>query len=571
MGCRPFIVLIVLTVLGVTAIWTAFAADDTASATPPAASAPAKAASVSGEVKADSASHQAKPDGGYDELTLGLGGEHIGLSGDERRFDQYVTPPHGTYVPLAQWEKWDPGARLQLDLNLRDLGAPGPSGDLWGTAGGGVVFEGRFRRSEYYFDTDPGTGRSRRRDGLLAVRSSTDPNRPWDWSLAASGVDLLGQPVDGPVDWQQRNVAAQAGYRTDDYTASAHFRRESFRIRTGTQFSGESNEWGMSLASRASGPVALQLDLARTSTDLDGLTTGFKTSEANMAVDVPVSDALSLSAVLHHHEIEQTPTQNAYARANSSARLEADYQFARMATLQGFWETGVVEYVDGRQLTVVNASQDTLGARLRARLAPGLKLDALYRRKDNHDRPLRYDIAGNLADTVVYSTTKHTNASLSYAPPRFSGGLSVQWERDQWANDVQMVQGALDTRSVTGWWQPHGDKWMMTASFSRQTFDLPLDASLVFGGPYTSKTDSFVLGVNYQPTPRRNLYANVTRVSSDGASVNDYKALELGFDFRLTPRDVVTGSMTFGSFEDWIDNTRNFDATIARVSWRRQF
>jgi hypothetical protein len=41
------------------------------------------------------------------EFMLEAGGQAVSVDGNERRFEQYVTPPSGAYLSEALWQRYD--------------------------------------------------------------------------------------------------------------------------------------------------------------------------------------------------------------------------------------------------------------------------------------------------------------------------------------------------------------------------------------------------------------------------------------------------------------------------------
>ena len=177
------------------------------------------------------------PEYSTSDFTITLGDQYQSVSGNERRFDQYVVQPSGVYPEYLGWRTWSPGPTSSyLDLNLRDLGEPGPSGDLYLVWGNDFVFDGRFRRSAFYPDFDPDVAQAAKRDYSLSFGSSAAPERRFLWRSTYDNWALEADDA-----WKQSSWNNSAGFRAGSYDVSVDYRHDAFDFLTQPIFSGSAN------------------------------------------------------------------------------------------------------------------------------------------------------------------------------------------------------------------------------------------------------------------------------------------------------------------------------------------
>jgi len=505
-----------------------------------------------------------------DELTAGGGSLFESVSGNRRRFYQYVTPPDGPYLSRVDWRHWDPRGQLGLDLQLRDITAPERAGDLWLTWADAVTAASRYRRSSYYFDFLPTSGPSERQDFDSRVNSTASPNTGWGWRLTHREVDLEGTPAAGLVDWRDQYLGAVVDFYPRGYSLSLGVNHEDFDFRHDDALSGGMDSYDFAIASRGYHDTAVAGRFSEHITSLDSRHDGVRSWEAALTLSHALNDRINLYGELRRHAIDHTITQNAYARANLMARAEVNYQVHPSTRLTGYWQTGTVDYVDGRHLNVIEVGSNTLGLDVKSRLGREFSFRGRFRQRDVDHRPLPYTIGGSLANTLIYSTTTHLDVSGSYAPLKMPLGLMGQWQQDSWNNNVQGLRNSVNTALATAWWQGPIPRLSLTASYLEQNFRLPL-LDVVTLKPYASRAASIVWGANYQAGRRTAVYATVVDAVASGASGTDTESLSLGMNYEASAQDRVLLDLTFGSFGDRGDRALNYDADLYHVEWQREF
>ncbi len=506
------------------------------------------------------------PEYSTSDFTLNLGSMYQSVGGNERRFDQYVVQPSGTYLDTLSWRTWSPGPTSSyLDLSLRDLGEPGPSGDMYLVWGDDLVFDGRFRRSAFYpsFESDEPQGA--KRDYSLSLGSSAGPDRRFLWRSTYDNWALEAEDA-----WKQSSWNNSAGFRAGNYDVSLDYRHDAFNFLTQPIFSGAANRYGFSFASTGYSATSLAGSFAVDTVDLDGLGRSFRSTEGNVTMTHVLRDNLSFWAQFRRHAITQTINENAYAQAHTSAHFEARFTPRPRTSLVGFWETGQVDYVDGTQTSTVDVPTNTFGFDLHTRPSPALSLRARYQDTTNTNRPLYHTVEGPLANTLIFGTKTRLDFSASWTPRGKPFGLTADWLRDAWTNDAQSIDNQIKTKALTAWWQRPSSRLSLNGSWMRQNFDLPL-VDIVTSLPYTTEAQVWTLGANYQYSPRTSLTATYVQAKSIGAITADYARTLLGLSHHAGRHDNFSAEVTLGNFQDATDSSLAYDADLYRFNWQREF
>ena len=502
------------------------------------------------------------------ELRLAVGAQYQSIGGNERRFDQYVTPPAEVYLSELAWRRWDSGGGSSFDLSLRDLGEPGPSADLWlGLAG--VNLGGRYRRSTFYAEFAPDSERTTRRDYAAVLRPDVSSAAHYAWELASSAVTVVGSPTEDAVDWRNRSHRGSFGFRSGDYWLDVSMAREEFDVFSGEGLSGRSTSYAASFSPTLSGKTQWSGAFSRQVTTLDGRSDEVHSWDASLTLLQPVTDDLNLTGQVRRYVIDRSITRNAYARRQSSGRLEAEYRLRPGTVLTGYWQSADTGYVDGRQANIVDVGSNTLGLSLRSRLSRSLKFSGKFSRYDTNHRPLAYSIDGSFANSVVYSTIERLDLSTTYAP-QGSWGVTGGFQRYSWDNDAQDTGNWMRALSLTGWWQALRGDLNLTASLFRQDVCLPFE-DRVTRAPYTTRAISVVLGATYALSELNSVYANYADATASGATADEYRRLTLGASHETRRGDRLLAEVTLGNFTDDSTAALDYDADLYRLEWRHSF
>lgn len=502
------------------------------------------------------------------EFALEISGATLPVSGNQRRFEQYVTPPSGIFLGEALWQRRDLAGGPSLDLSLRDVGAPGLNGDLW-LDWAGLNLDGQYRRSRFFADFGPDASPSRRYDYAVSLEPNPGADRRYSFDLFTGEVSLEGDPAAGRADWRDRRNGAGLGLKTGSYWVGLNYNREDFDVRSAGLLSGVTQSFGLSLAPRSGDRTQVSGHTMWRITDLDDFPGEVRTFDAAATVLHPLDDKVTLTGEVRHYSVDETIVRNAYARRETSGFLEAEYRLYPGTVLTASWRSALTDYVDGLQLNTIGVPSNTVQVRFRSRVAPSVKLDSRYSRYDTTHRPLYYHVDETLGDSLVYSAITRWDTSATYAPPG-PWGMSVQWQQHTWENDAQLVANSVQTAMLTSWWQNPGGNLSLTASLMRQIYLLPaVDITTLRG--FASRTDSAVLGANYVVSDRDTVYATYARAVADGATANDYWRVLLGFSHNTGSQDQLRLETNFGAFHDSYDPTIDYEADLWHVAYRHQF
>lgn len=512
---------------------------------------------------ADDAAAPPKP---TETIAVGAGVEMLSLHGNDRRFEQYVTPPSGLYLSEAEWQRHDVTGGASFGLTLQDIGAPGPSGEVW-FAGTGVSLDGQYRRSEFFSDFTPASGSSRRYDYAAALTRLPAPNRRLSVELSTREVALEGNPASGRVDWRDHRDGVGLGLNTGDYWVGVHYNREAFDTEAARLFSGTTQTYGVSLAPRLAARTQVSGHSTWNVTSLDGFAGEVRTWDSAARLLYPLSDQITVTGEVRHHAVDETIIRNAYAKRQTSGTLEAEYRPRPGTTVVATWRTALTDYVDGLQLNTLGVPSDLLQIRVRSRVLTNVKFDGRYARYDVRDRPLYYHVDQTLGNSLIYSDLTRWDLSATYTPTsRF--GLTGQWQRRSWENDAQGVDSFVETTALTGWWNP-GDKVALTASLVHQGFSLPVQDITTLSG-YASRANSGVLSATYSMSEASTLYATYARALASGATDSENWRLLLGCTHSATPHDRLLMEVSLGDFGQDANPELGIRADLARFEWRHE-
>jgi len=512
---------------------------------------------------ADDAATPPKP---TETFAVGAGVEALSLRGNDRRFEQYVTPPSGLYLSEAEWQRYDATGGASFGVTVDDLGAPGPSADLW-FAGSGLRLDGQYRRSEFYQDFTPTSGSTRRMDYAAGLTRMAGPDRRYTFDVSTSEVSLEGNPAAGRVDWRDHRDAVGLGLNTGDYWIAANYKRETFDTDATSLFSGTTHTYGVSFAPRSGARTQLSGHSTWQQTSLDGFDGDVRTWDAGAVLFHPLTNKLTLTGEVRHRTVDETIVRNAYAKRQTTGSLQAEYRPRPGTTITATWRSALTDYVDGLQLFTLGVPSDLLQVRLRTHVLTNVNLDARYQRYDVRDRPAYYHVDDSLGNSLIYSDMRRWDVSATYTPTsRF--GMTGQWQRRDWNNNVQGGDNFIETAMVTGWWNPN-NKIGLTASLMHQGFSLPaIDITTLAG--YTSRANSGVLGATYAMDTKSQLYATYARALAKGATTNENWRLTLGCTHNASPQDRLLMEVSLGDFGQDLNPELGVRADLARFEWRHE-
>jgi hypothetical protein len=487
---------------------------------------------------------------------------------NERRFNQYVTPPSGLFLEEGIWRRFDPSGGLSFDLSLRDLGATtGPGGDLW-VDWMGMNLDAQYRRSVYFFDFDPASGRNRRYDYAVGLQSNPGPNRRYSFDVGTSEVAVRGMPSSGLQDWRDHRDRAGFGLNLAGFWLGLNYLREDFSISIPAAISGATQSYGLTLAPRLADRLQFSGYATYHATDLDTYPGEDRRWDAALTAGYPVGESVNLIGEVRHFDVADTITQKSYAHRQTSGSLQAEYRPWSHTTFTALYRNALTDYVDGIQANEVGVESNTYQLGVRSRPIRDWKFTGRYSRHDNSNVPFYYHTDLTLGNSLIYSTLTRWELGATYAPPG-PWGASLQYHRRSWENEAQSIDNAMSQVMLTGWWQNDRGNLSLTGSLIRQDFQLPL-VDIVTTMGYASDATSAVLGATYLLSPTQSVYGNYTFSRIRGATSNEYSNLMLGYSQEFSPKDRVTAEVNIGDFWDDNDPTNDYSADLWRLSYRRK-
>ena len=508
-----------------------------------------------------------KPPAATTEFTVGIGAQAWSLDGNQRRFEQYITPPRGLYLPEAFWQRLDVGDGPSFAISLHDLGASGPSADMW-FDWAGLNLDSQYRRSHYFFDFDPASGANRRYDYAVHLEPDAAANQSYSFDLSTREVALRGLPSSGVMDWRSHQDGAAFGLRAGGYWLGLNYQREDFDVSEPNTLSGQTQSYGLSFSPRPGDRTQVSGYATWHQTDLDNFSRDLRSWDGMLTLLRPMNDKLTLTGQIQHFAIDETIILNAYARQQTSGTLGAEYRPWPGTTVTASWQNSLTDYVDDIQANVLGVGSNAVRLGIRSRVGRSLKLTGRYSRYDTDHRPLYYHTDLTLGDSLIYSTLTRLDLSATYAPPG-PWGVSGQWQRHTWENDAQAIDNAIETSLLTGWWQTDSSKLSLTASLMHQLYHLPL-VDIATGLGFASRADSAVLGATYALSDNNSVYATYSRALANGATADRYWRLGLGFNHEVSSRDRLRLEVNLGDFVDDNDPTLGVGADLYRLEWRRK-
>ena len=266
-----------------------------------------------------------------------------------------------------------------------------------------------------------------------------------------------------------------------------------------------------------------------------------------------------------HEQLSDSLAQNAYGKRERLAAIEGEWVGLPRATVRAGFETAEVDYVNGRQLQVVQPSVNTTTINLRARPVRDLKVQADFRRRRVDERPLAYDIAGQPTTTRIWSEADMLRFRATYTPGRLPIGLTAGYRSDDRQNPNQGTSNQIITRDLTAWWMAT-EGLTATASFLEQDFGL---RGVGLATPYVSDSRSWSLGATWQATDRTSLDASFTRADSFGSVELREDTWSLSLDHAWDKHRVRLG-WVLDDLDDFNGTLLGYDADLLYAEFSTQ-
>jgi hypothetical protein len=497
--------------------------------------------------------------------SLGVSAISINVDGNEKRFEQYATPPDGLVPGFNFTSLWPSGQSLLLNAPYLDENFQ--QGSLWLLGSPATMAVGADLLTTQYFNDFTAAGQPINRkamvaDGLVRFGNGTflvtdrelhlsTPGRlsANDWEVSRPGVDYI-LPIG--------NSLVGAGY--------AH---ESFNFRDGAKFSGDDQILRFRFAPLTSARTAIDATATLTNTYLDGNPGTPSRMQVNLHGTRVLTPVLSLDGVLTHENLFDAIARNGYAKNDLHGQVKADYT--------GIASTRVTLGVGSREVGYVNDPQTLrYDTRVRnyflgvtARPAKTVRIKAGLDRAVASGLPVEVTVLDEpLGTSVLWSQRDRQQVEVSYTPLARLG-LSAGWQRYAWQNEDFATESSFIDRSLNAWWLPR-DNVTVYATYLVQTYGL-LGVNTTDG---LSSTDdrSLVTGVTVQVSPVLSLDASLTNIDAEGRVDSNRKILGFGADLALKGN----GSLSLRFATDDLTTAQNaptedYDAGFAELRYNRSF
>jgi hypothetical protein len=461
------------------------------------------------------------------QVTAGIAGAELNVDGNERRFQQYVSPPEGIYLGLLRLQYLLPTGRMLIDASGQNIGESSANGSAWLVTGGdSAALTGRERNSRFFRDWSSDDEAFKRRDGSyeLAV-----PAGPGEFRVSYDAMSFGQQGADPEEDWDKSIPGIGFTTNINNWQAGMGFDRESFDFDAGTQFSGDTETLRFSFSPPGTGRTSVEASAALLQTSFDALSDAQRGNKFDLRGVHLLNRDLSLIGSLSRDEITETIIQNAYARRDLNGEVRAEYRGLPNTTLEVGGIRRRVDYVVQTQTATFPADQNGYFARGTTRLSRQVKLRLQQTSLWTDDDAIALDQFGNPIGSLVWSTKNDTLAELTYARS-WRSGFTGRYRRVRWENDDFTTDNAVTSSSLTGWWLPR-DALTLYATYLRQQFNLTgIDPD---PGQYTTDDETFVYGASYQASPRLLVDLALTDANARGATGVDQSNLWLSAAYLL--------------------------------------
>ena len=476
-------------------------------------------------------------------VSVGLGWGNLDVDGNLRRYEQYVTPPHGIFLSELDLRRWEAAGHWLLDLRLRDLWQPSANGDLWLSAGNGdVVVRAVQRHSSFFPDWgEPDSDSLSRRDGRYDLTTSLGRGE-----LRASYREARVAPSGGGegANWRDSFSGLSYGAHLGGWQAGVSYQNERFSFGEGNFLTGNAATTTLRVAPPANDRTFLEGTAALTQTSLDGRSPAPRSYRLALEGEHLLGPDLTLLGDLSYYNVTGAIAETAFARSGSNAQFTAEYR--------GLWHTvldvggGVrtVGFVNNAEYETTSTEVRSFQAKAVTALSRALKLKASHTRWWTHNRPLSFDLGGDPEGAVVWSSKTDQRAELSYAPDWRAGG-TASWHSVQWDNSDFASSNSIVDTGLFGWWIPQ-ERCTVYGTLMWQAFRL--EGPFLPGSFFATDTRTWLVGASYQLSPATLADVSYTRSQSSGALGADQRVWTAALSHRWRSGDRLSARIALDDF-----------------------
>ncbi|MHB9130840.1 MAG: hypothetical protein ACYDBB_07080 [Armatimonadota bacterium] len=483
---------------------------------------------------------------------LGVAFGHLGVSGNEKRFEQYITPPEGVYLSNLDFYNLPATGTSLFDLSIRDLGESSGGGNLFlSIDNNALLLRAAHRRSRFFRVWDIADEAFHRRDTAadLALASSQG-----EIFAFFNHLDFSGQPSNNPEDWTRRIAGGSFTTNRTKWRTRVGYDNQTVTFREGDFFNTNTDTFRLAVTPVYSDRATLEASAAYSRTSLDGVDNTPSRLGAALEGSRILSPTLSIDGLLSINQVSDVIAENAYASENNRLQLNADYRGIARTNIRVGAGMRQVDYVDGMHAGTVEATENNVYAKAATRLSKKLKLKASAAHWWTNDRPRAYDLVTNLPiGSLVWSNKDDQRAELSFSP-NWRTGISAEVRRRAWENQDFATDNSIVTKSLFGWWMP-SDSLTLFTSLQRQNFNL---RGFSDAGLYLTDADVAVIGASYQINPRLVLDASLTDGEYTGGEQSDQRGYAFGLTYSWPTGDALSFHSSFDRFNSAVSPDLNY-------------
>ena len=496
---------------------------------------------------------------GESHITIALGSQRQTIDGNSQRFWQYVTPPSATHIALIEVDHPLNDEGLVFGLEAHDLLEPsaGGVGYLY-EVDQGIRLDTRYRRSQFYDEFAAGADQLTRKDWRTDVRWRMTPR---DHLMGGyTTVEMRG----GDEQWRGQTWRATYTHEMGAFDAYGGLNFEQFNFADGSPyFSGEATTWTVGLGPSRDARTLIAGNVSGIQTNLDGVGLSPNETFATLSGFHQLTEDLTITGDLKYWALEDAIAQNAYARRERLAAVEGEYIGLPRTDIRLGFESADVDYVDGRQIQVLEPAVNTTTLNVRVRPRDDVKLQADFRRRRVDERPYSYSVGGYPMTTLIYGQSDLLRVRGSWTPTFWPVGLTAGYQEDERENAEQGTSNQVITRDLSAWWSVTDD---VTATLSLLNQSYSQLGAGPLGIPFDSDSRSWSLGAAWRISDQTSFETSFTRADAFGAIELEQKIWSASLEHKWDQHTLRLG-VTLDDLNDYNGTLLGYDADL----WYAEF
>lgn len=492
-------------------------------------------------------------------LTLGVGYHNSDVVGNEKRYEQYVTPPSGLFLSRLHLYVYPTAGQALFEARAQDIGEPSANGQLWSAARGGtLVLRGQARDSRFFRDPSASGTPLTRQDGTYDLSAGSTTGR---LNLFYAHTLLSGQTA-AQEDWRRYVPGATLTSSAARWRTQVGFADERVSFLRGPQFSGNNARYGLSLSPTLPDGSTLEATASLMSTTLDGV--NIQPQRLRFALDGThdLPGNLTLNGALFYDQLDDVITENAYAESDTGGTLRAEYRGLPRTVLAVGGGLHRVKYINDAHTLRYNPVENNANAQINVRLSKTLKLKGSTDYWWTNGRPIAVDILTGPVGSLFWSSRSDQRLQLAYSPSARTG-LTARWRHKAWKNRDFAASNIVVDQDVTAWWLPQ-DKLTLYATYLDQNFYMREPQS-----PDVSDASTVVSGVSYQFSPAFSGDIAYTATSVQGSSALGQHVLSLGMSYLTRQGDRWSIHLAQDKLNHAVVKPLNFDVNHVMIEYAK--